>query len=114
MVAKFKPKAEPFPHARPQRPHSRDLHLCLLSHLLHPSHQVSCSSTLPSGLKFLSPLPTNALNLYFLIVLFLTLQLDGSVFVNVEVGQSLEIEDPDGRFTVTAFGANHCPGKTIL
>lgn len=34
--------------------------------------------------------------------------------MNIEVGQSLDIEDPDGRFTVTAFDANHCPGKGIL
>nr|GMC64609.1 5' exonuclease Apollo isoform X1 [Ipomoea batatas] len=41
-------------------------------------------------------------------------QLDRSVFVNIEVGQSLDIEDPDGRFTVTAFDANHCPGALMF
>lgn len=37
-------------------------------------------------------------------------QLDGSLFVDIEVGQSVIIDDPDGAFTVTAFDANHCPG----
>lgn len=38
------------------------------------------------------------------------LQLDESMFVGIEVGQSLVVEDPDGDFVVTAFDANHCPG----
>ncbi|KAK4773528.1 hypothetical protein SAY87_028547 [Trapa incisa] len=41
-------------------------------------------------------------------------QLDGSLFVNIEVGQSLIIDDPDGAFTVTAFDANHCPGAVMF
>ncbi|VFQ96135.1 unnamed protein product [Cuscuta campestris] len=41
-------------------------------------------------------------------------QLDRSIFVRIEVGQSLEIEDPNGGFTVTAFDANHCPGAVML
>lgn len=38
------------------------------------------------------------------------MQLDESLFVNIEVGDSIVIRDPDGDFTVTAFDANHCPG----
>lgn len=37
-------------------------------------------------------------------------QLDESLFVDIEVGQSLIVKDPDCDFTVTAFDANHCPG----
>lgn len=46
-------------------------------------------------------------------IVFFLGQLDGSLFVNIEVGQSLVIDDPDGPFTVTAFDANHCPGTSI-
>ncbi|KAK4416690.1 5' exonuclease Apollo [Sesamum alatum] len=41
-------------------------------------------------------------------------QLDGSMFVGIEVGQSLIVEDPDGDFIVTAFDANHCPGSVMF
>ncbi|CAN6567619.1 unnamed protein product [Malus baccata var. baccata] len=40
--------------------------------------------------------------------------LDESLFVSFEVGQSVAIDDPDGRFTVTAFDANHCPGAVMF
>ncbi|KAF7834151.1 5' exonuclease Apollo [Senna tora] len=35
-----------------------------------------------------------------------------SLFVGIEVAQSITIDDPDGAFTVTAFDANHCPVHT--
>jgi hypothetical protein len=38
-------------------------------------------------------------------------QLDESLFVDIEVGQSVVVDDPDGAITVTAFDANHCPGR---
>lgn len=41
-------------------------------------------------------------------------QLDDSLFVGIEVGQSIRIDDPDGAFTVTPFDANHCPGIVII
>ncbi|XP_051140515.1 uncharacterized protein LOC127257955 isoform X4 [Andrographis paniculata] len=41
-------------------------------------------------------------------------QLDESMFVGIEVGQSLIIEDQDGDFVVTAFDANHCPGAVMF
>ena len=34
-------------------------------------------------------------------------QLDDSLFVEIEIGQSVVVDDPDGAFTVTAFDANH-------
>ena len=34
-------------------------------------------------------------------------QLDDSLFVEIEIGQSVGVDDPDGAFTVTAFDANH-------
>ena len=30
-------------------------------------------------------------------------QLDDSLFVEIEIGQSVVVDDPDGAFTVTAF-----------
>ncbi|KAL8477546.1 hypothetical protein ACS0TY_029730 [Phlomoides rotata] len=41
-------------------------------------------------------------------------QLDESIFVCIEIGQSLVAEDPDGDFVVTAFDANHCPGAVMF
>ncbi|XP_010532572.1 PREDICTED: 5' exonuclease Apollo [Tarenaya hassleriana] len=41
-------------------------------------------------------------------------KLDASLFVSVEVGQSACIDDPDGKFKVTAFDANHCPGAVMF
>nr|POF20246.1 5' exonuclease apollo [Quercus suber] len=41
-------------------------------------------------------------------------QLDDSLFVEIEIGQSVVVDDPDGAFTVTAFDANHCPGAVMF
>lgn len=41
-------------------------------------------------------------------------QLDDSLFLCIEVGQSMVINDPDGDFRVTAFDANHCPDAPVL
>ncbi|XP_022773793.1 protein artemis [Durio zibethinus] len=41
-------------------------------------------------------------------------QLDDSLFVGIEVGESVVIDDPDGAFHVTAFDANHCPGAVMF
>ncbi|XP_004288106.1 PREDICTED: protein artemis-like [Fragaria vesca subsp. vesca] len=41
-------------------------------------------------------------------------KLDESLFVGIEVGQSVVIDDPDGVFSVTAFDANHCPGAVMF
>ncbi|PIA41745.1 hypothetical protein AQUCO_02200286v1 [Aquilegia coerulea] len=40
-------------------------------------------------------------------------QLDSSLFVGIEIGETVVIDDLDGTFSVTAFDANHCPEKYI-
>ncbi|XP_073149755.1 uncharacterized protein [Henckelia pumila] len=41
-------------------------------------------------------------------------KVDESIFIGIEIGQSLVVEDPDGDFTVTTFDANHCPGGVMF
>ncbi|KAK6932252.1 DNA repair metallo-beta-lactamase [Dillenia turbinata] len=41
-------------------------------------------------------------------------QLYDSLFVYIEVGQSIVINDPDGDFSVSAYDANHCPGAVMF
>ncbi|XP_050386320.1 uncharacterized protein LOC126802695 [Argentina anserina] len=41
-------------------------------------------------------------------------KLDESLFVGIEAGKSVVIDDPDGVFTVSAFDANHCPGAVMF
>nr|CAD1818187.1 unnamed protein product [Ananas comosus var. bracteatus] len=41
-------------------------------------------------------------------------QLEDSLFVEIEVGDSVAIDDPDANFTVTAYDANHCPGAVMF
>ncbi|KAM4082003.1 hypothetical protein ACJW30_11G136200 [Castanea mollissima] len=38
-------------------------------------------------------------------------QLNDSLFVEFEIGQSVVVDDPDWPFTVKAFDANHCLAK---
>lgn len=117
MVAFFQHEEESFPHPRSQRPRARDPLSRFLSYLLHAPYQNSSPPILSSG----EPIPLIRILLifadcfhhsHFLIGLLfeLFLQLDESMFVGIEVGQSLVIDDPDGDFIVTAFDANHCPG----
>ncbi|KAD1079230.1 hypothetical protein E3N88_43325 [Mikania micrantha] len=42
----------------------------------------------------------------------LPFSLDDSLFVEIEIGQSIAVDDPFDAFTVTAFDANHCPGNS--
>ncbi|KAI3518453.1 hypothetical protein L1887_07224 [Cichorium endivia] len=41
-------------------------------------------------------------------------QLNDSLFVDIEIGQPIAINDPVETFTVTAFDANHCPGAVMF
>lgn len=119
-------KEAPFPHTCPQRPFLWDHFPLLFPNLFYPFHQNLPSPTIPPGLLFLfffkfyyyynlfSPF-TCVLCMCILRfncpLLLLLLQLDVSLFLGIEVGQSFIIDDPAGPFTVTAFDANHCPGN---
>ncbi|XP_030512267.1 5' exonuclease Apollo [Rhodamnia argentea] len=72
----------------------------------HRDHSVGIAS--PSSRPIYSTRLTKALVLHHFP------QLDGSLFVEIEAGQSLVVDDPDGPFAVTAFDANHCPGAVMF
>ncbi|XP_039808235.1 uncharacterized protein LOC120672018 isoform X2 [Panicum virgatum] len=41
-------------------------------------------------------------------------QLESWVFVDMEVGRTVAVDDPAGSFAVTAYDANHCPGAVMF
>lgn len=67
-----------------------------------------------SGISSRSSHPVYATKITKSIVLRYFGQVDGSVFVGIEVGERLVVKDIDGDFTVTAFDANHCPGAVMF
>jgi len=75
---------------------------CFLTHA-HKDHSSSITSH--------SSFPIYSTNLTKTILLQQYPQLDASLFLNIELGQSLVIHDPAAApFTVSAFDTNHCPG----
>lgn len=54
------------------------------------------------------------ISLFDFMVFDFSWQLDSNLFVGIEIGQSLVIDDLEGEFLVTAFDANHCPGKLAI
>lgn len=125
MESTFKGEEAPLPHSCPQGPLPRHLHTLLIPNLLYPTHQNPNPPILPSGLwvKFTLFFPLSGwpislsdclCEIHFVLFLFNFLQLDDSVFINIEIGQRLVIDDPDGDFSVTAFDANHCPGVWLF
>lgn len=117
MVAKFEEETAPFPHACPQRSFSRDSHACFISYLLHSSHKNPCSQLFSTGPNIFFPFFFSFLIFFkklFLIKFRNYWKLDEGIFVGIEVGQTLVIDDPYGDFRVTAVDANHCPGKIFV
>ncbi|CAN0927052.1 5' exonuclease Apollo [Linum grandiflorum] len=78
-------------------------HFLTHAHKDHSSGILSCSSY-----------PIYCTNLTKSLLLNQYPQLDESMFVSIEVGQSILIDDPYGEFTVAAFDANHCPGAVMF
>ncbi|KAG5031761.1 hypothetical protein AAZX31_06G146300 [Glycine max] len=79
---------------------------CFLTHA-HKDHSSSITSH--------SSFPIYSTNLTKTILLQQYPQLDASLFLNIELGQSLVIHDPAAApFTVSAFDANHCPGAVMF
>lgn len=87
MVSSFKAKEAPFPYTRSQRSFTGRYSLRFFPNLFYP-HQIYSPNHYP--------------------------QLDESLFVNIEIGHTLVLEDSHGDFSVTAFDANHCPGSIML
>lgn len=119
MDSIFQAKAPPFSDPRSQGSHHWDCPPFFLPHLFYFSHQIHRSSAISSGLSLLSInqllfyilFSFGSLNLTWNCCFFVFFsQLHDSLFVCIEVGQSLVVKDPDGAFTVTVFDAHHCPG----
>ncbi|KDP42592.1 hypothetical protein JCGZ_24366 [Jatropha curcas] len=78
-------------------------------HFLTHAHKDHCS-----GILTHSSYPIYSTHLTKSLVLHHYPQLEDSLFVGIEVGQSMVIDDPDGQFWVTALDANHCPGALMF
>ncbi|XP_043718790.1 5' exonuclease Apollo [Telopea speciosissima] len=78
-------------------------------HFLTHAHKDHCT-----GISLYSSYPIYAAHLTKTLILQLFPQVEDSLFVGIEVGESVVIDDPDGPFTVTAFNANHCPGAVMF
>ncbi|CAO2831187.1 unnamed protein product [Amaranthus hypochondriacus] len=78
-------------------------------HFLTHAHKDHCS-----GITSHSSYPIYATHLTKSLVLIFFPQIDESMFVEIEVGQTITVNDPDGCFSVTAFDANHCPGAVMF
>lgn len=40
-------------------------------------------------------------------------QIEEELFVEIGVGETMVVSDPEGDFSVTALDANHCPGRYL-
>ncbi|KAL9241709.1 hypothetical protein vseg_015787 [Gypsophila vaccaria] len=78
-------------------------------HFLTHAHKDHCSRIITHF-----SYPIYCTHLTKLIILQFFPQLNESLFVGIEVGMCLTIEDPEGSFKVTAFDANHCPGAVMF
>ncbi|KAJ4953169.1 hypothetical protein NE237_030001 [Protea cynaroides] len=78
-------------------------------HFLTHAHKDHCA-----GISLYSSYPIYATHLTKTLILQLFPQLDDSLIVGIEIGESLVIDDPDGAFTVMAFDANHCLGAVMF
>ncbi|KAJ3678068.1 hypothetical protein LUZ60_001871 [Juncus effusus] len=58
--------------------------------------------------------PIYATRLTISLVLNYFPEIDEGAFVEISVGETLTINDPDGAFSVSAFDANHCPGAVMF
>ncbi|XP_058097350.1 uncharacterized protein LOC131242613 [Magnolia sinica] len=78
-------------------------------HFLTHAHTDHCK-----GIYHRSSSPIYSTHLTKTLVLHQFPHVDDSRFVEIEVGQSVVIDDPDGTFSVSAFDANHCPGAVMF
>lgn len=108
MDSRVDAKTTSFFDARSQRSLTRNLYFSFSSYLLYAPHQDPHSPLLSPG-QFHDD-SFNMRNEFSISNSLFVLQLHDSLFVNIEVGDSVVIRDPEADFTVTAFDANHCPG----
>ncbi|XP_058097353.1 uncharacterized protein LOC131242614 isoform X2 [Magnolia sinica] len=78
-------------------------------HFLTHAHKDHCV-----GISHHSSFPIYSTHLTKTLLLHQFPHIDDSLFIEIEVGQSVVIDDPDGAFSVSAFDANHCPGDCRL
>ncbi|KAJ6815136.1 5' exonuclease Apollo [Iris pallida] len=67
-----------------------------------------------AGISSNSTFPIYATPITKTIALRIFPQLEESLFVEIGIGETVVIDDPDVPFSVTAFDANHCPGAAMF
>ncbi|KAI3990974.1 hypothetical protein MKX01_026158 [Papaver californicum] len=77
-------------------------------------HFLTAQKDHSAGISNHFPYPSYSTNITKNLLLQQIPQLNSSLFVRIEIGEQLVLDDPDGSFSATAFDANHYPEEILV